>query len=80
MIVTVETNIRGFSEIKTTKGVLYAYRCEGMDRNKVPYMFDILSQKNSRKSGMQSIKVNLTNRKDKEGRLLPGFKIWEVTE
>jgi hypothetical protein len=80
MIAEIETNIRAVSELKTQKGILYILRCEGQDRNKVPYMFDVLSAKNTRKVGVQKIRVNLSNRKTKEGQILLGFKIWEVTE
>jgi len=80
MIATIELDIKGVGEIKTKKGILYSYRCMGFDRSKLPYSFDVLSAKNSRKPGVQQVKVNISNRKGRDGQLLPGLQIWEVTD
>jgi hypothetical protein len=73
MIAEIEVDIKGVRKFEGEKGIIYFYRCLGLDRDNLPYTYDIGSNRNTRKVGVQKMKVDISSNK-----VTGGLKMWEV--
>jgi hypothetical protein len=81
MLAEIEGNIRGIKSFKSKKGNdLFRYRVEMTGFQGEPYLVDVISNKNTRKKGVQKIRVNISNRIGADGKLRGGLSLFEATE
>ncbi len=76
MIATIEGEVLGTKELKTSKGILYAHILQVRDKAGLPYNIDVLSKTNSVKVGTKNLRVNIGLRRKNDQ--IRGFSLWMV--